>query len=154
SMLERIADDVWIEHRPLRFLGVETGTRMTVVRLRSGGLFVHSPVALDTHTRETVDALGPVTALVAPSRFHHLYVAEWPRAYPNASLSASPGLEEKRKDVTWTRILGDEPEAEWRGDLEQVFFGALPIENEVVFFHRKSNTIISSDLMFNLASHA
>ncbi len=152
-MLERVADDVWIEARPLRFFGLETGTKMTVVRLRNGGLFVHSPVALDTPTREAVDALGPVIAIVAPSRFHHLYVGEWARAYPSASVSACPGLETKRRDIAWSRVLGDEPAPEWRGELVQVFFGARAMENEVVFFHEASKTIISSDFIFNLATH-
>jgi hypothetical protein len=152
-MLHRISDDVWIEARPLRFMGLETGTRMTVVRLANGGLFVHSPVALDASTRDAVDALGRVKAIVAPSLFHHLYVGEWARAYPNASLSACPGLEKKRKDIAWSGILGDEPDADWRGELEQVFFSARTLENEVVFYHPKSKSIISCDFVFNLASH-
>ena len=69
-------------------------------------------------------------------------------------MSACPGLEKKRKDVAWSRVLGDEPADEWNGSLEQVFFGALPMQNEVVFFHRQTRTLISSDLIFNLASHA
>ena len=152
-MLDRIADGVWTERRPLRFFGVETGTRMTVVRLADGGLFVHSPVALDAATRVAVDALGPVKAIVAPSLFHHLYVGEWASAFPNASLSACPGLEKKRKDLKWSRVLGDEPETEWKGELEQVFFGARTMENEVVFFHRKSKSIVCCDFIFNLATH-
>lgn len=152
-MLDCIAHDVWTVRRPQRFYGVETGTRMTVVRLADGGLFVHSPVALDAETRVAVDALGPVKAVVAPSLFHHLYIGEWARAYPGASFSACPGLEAKRKDLKWSRVLGDEPEAEWRGELEQVFFGARTMENEVVFFHRRSQTIVSCDFIFNLASH-
>lgn len=152
-MLERISEDVWIERRPLRFLGVETGTRMTVVRLADGGLFVHSPVALDAKTREAVDALGHVKALVAPSLFHHLFIGEWARAYPNASLSACPGLEKKRKDMSWSAILSDEPEAQWKGELEQVAFTACTMENEIIFFHRKSKTIISCDFIFNLSTH-
>ncbi len=152
-MLERFAEDVWIEHRPLRFLGVETGTRMTVVRLPDGALFIHSPVALDPATREAVDALGPVRAIVAPSLFHHLYVGDWARAYPSASVSATPGLEKKRGDVAWTGILGDEPAPDWRGALDQVHFAARTMENEVIFFHPRSKTIISCDFMFNLAAH-
>lgn len=152
-MLEHIANDVWIERRPLRFLGLETGTRMTVVRLADGGLFVHSPVALNAETREAVDALGKVKAVVAPSLFHHLYVAEWASAYPDASLSACPGLEKKRKDVRWSGVLGDEPEAQWKGELEQVSFSARTMENEVIFFHRKSKTIVSCDFIFNLGTH-
>jgi hypothetical protein len=152
-MLEPLTEDVWIATRSLRFLGVDVGTRMTLVRLPGGGLFVHSPVALDAATREAVDALGPVKAIVAPCLFHHLYVGEWAKAYPDASVSACPGLENKRKDVAWSRVLGDAPPDEWSGALDQVLFGALPMQNEVVFFHRASKTLISSDLIFNLASH-
>ena len=155
-MLESVADGIWVAARPLRFFGVETGTRMTVVRLGGGGLFVHSPVALDAATREAVDALGPVVAIVAPCLFHHLYVAEWCRAYPKAWVSGCPGLAAKRPDVSWSRVLGDEvpSDGEWHGDLEQVFFSAFPLQNEVVFFHRTSRTLISSDVVFNLAHHA
>jgi hypothetical protein len=154
-VLESIAEGVWAVARPLRFFGVEIGTRMTVVRLESGGLFVHSPIALDGATREAVDALGPVVAIVAPCSFHHLYVSDWTKAYPKASVAAAPGLERKRADISWSRVLGDDvpADAEWRGELDQVFFSALPLQNEVVFFHRKSRTLLTSDVIFNLASH-
>ena len=152
-MLERFADDVFVTHRPLRFLGVETGTRMTVIRLAHGGLFVHSPVALDAATRTAVDALGTVKAIVAPSLFHHLYIREWANAYPDASVSACPGLEAKRSDLAFDGVLGDEPRGEWEGELDQVFFRARSFENEVVFFHRKSRTVVCSDFVFNLATH-
>ena len=153
AVLEPIADEVWLKARSLRFFGVETGTRMTIVRLAAGGLFVHSPVPLADGLREAVDALGPVKAIVAPSLFHHLSVGEWMKAYPKAVLCACPGLERKRKDLPWARVLGDGPEPEWRGELDQVFFGARSLENEVVFFHRASGTLICADAVFNLAHH-
>jgi glyoxylase-like metal-dependent hydrolase (beta-lactamase superfamily II) len=149
----RIAEELWVEARRLRFAGVETGTRMTFVRLADRGLFVHSPVALDEETREAVDALGPVKAIVAPSRFHHLYVEAWSQAYPEAVLCACPGLERKRPDVRWDRVLGDRPEEEWQGEIEQVLFSARPLESEVVFFHPPSRTLICADLVFHLAAH-
>jgi hypothetical protein len=71
-MLQPITDGIWSTTRPLRFLGLETGTRMTIVRLANGGLFVHSPVGLDPALRAEVDALGPVGAIVASSLFHNL----------------------------------------------------------------------------------
>ena len=152
-MLTRIVEGMWTETRPLRFFGVETGTRMTVVRLAQGGLFVHSPVGLDDATRAAVDALGPVRAVVAPSLFHHLSVDAWSRAYPDAVLCACPGLERKRADLPWQRVLGDTPEPEWRGEIDQVFFGARSLENEVVFFHRASRTLLCADAVFNLGTH-
>jgi hypothetical protein len=152
-MLESVAPALWTAAQPLRFAGVETGTRMTVARLADGGLFVHSPIRLSAETRAAVAALGPVKALVAPSRFHHLYVAEWMRAYPDAIACCCPGLASKRCDVAWSRVLGDEPEPEWRGEIDQVFFGARSLEDEVVFFHRASGTLLCADAIFNLSQH-
>lgn len=152
-MLESVAENVWVEARSLRFAGIETGTRMTVVRLAKGGLFVHSPVALGEGTRAAVEALGPVAAIVAPSRFHHLFAGEWSRAWPDAVLCCCPGLERKRADLRWQRVLGDTPEPEWQGELDQVLFSARPLENEVVFFHRASRTLICADALFDLAQH-
>jgi len=152
-MLQNIADDLWVVSQRLRFWGLETGTRMSIVRLADGTLFVHSPVHLDDETRNEVDTLGHVRAVVAPSRMHHLYVTDWLDAYPSAIACCCPTLERKRDDIRWTRVLGDDPEPEWRGEIDQVFFGARSLENEVVFCHRKSRTLICTDAVFNLATH-
>jgi len=151
-MLEPFADDVWTATRRAKFFGVETGTRMTVVRLSDGGLFVHSPVALDSETRREVDALGEVRAVVAPSLFHHLSVGQWMAAYPKAVFSACPGLEWKRPDLSFTGVLGDQPHELWSRDLEQVYFSSRR-ENEVVFFDKRTRTMICADALLNLAVH-
>ena len=151
-MLVPFAENVWTDTRRAPFLGVESGSRMTVVRMRDGGLFVHSPVELDIETLRAVDALGPVRAVVAPSLFHHLHVAIWMRAYPEAVYGACPGLEWKRPDLPFTCVLADQPHAAWSADLEQVYFSARR-ENEVVFYHRESRTMICADALLNLANH-
>jgi hypothetical protein len=152
-VLRLIADEVWSVDRPLRFWGVETGTRMTIVRLRDGGLFVHSPVPLDNSLKAEVDRLGRVKVVVAPSLFHHLSVSAWKEAYPAAVFACCPGLEKKRADVAWDRILSDRPEREWHGELDQVVFAARTMENEVVFFHPRTRTMICADVIFNLSAH-
>lgn len=151
-MLEPFAKDLWTATRPLRFWGVETGTRMTVVRLAEGGLFVHSPVALDAETRRAVDALGPVRAVVAPSLFHHLYAGEWMEAYPDASFHPCPGLERRRPHLRWGTVLGEEPHAAWSTDLDQAPFTAR-FEREVVFFHRATRTLVCADALLDLSRH-
>lgn len=151
-MLEPFAEDLWTATRPLRFWGVETGTRMTVVRLSEGGLFVHSPVALDAETRRAVDALGPVRAVVAPSLFHHLYAGEWMEAYPDASFHPCPGLERRRPHLRWSSVLGEEPHAAWSADLDQAPFTAR-FEREVVFFHRATRTLVCADALLDLSRH-
>lgn len=151
-MLTRFADDVWTETRRARFLGVETGSRMTIVRLSTGALFVHSPVGLDDDLRREVDALGEVVAVVAPSLFHHLHVRGWMKAYPRAVFGACPGLEWKRPDLAFSFVVADTPHALWRGELDQIYFSARR-ENEVVFYHAKSKTLVCADALLNLSKH-
>src|SRR3546814_2721760 len=67
-------------------------TRMTVVRLAGGRLWVHSPIAPDTVLFEAIDALGDVAWLVAPNSLHYWYVTDWQRRYPVARTLAVPGL--------------------------------------------------------------
>ena len=153
AVLERIDEELWSATRRLRFYGVETGSRMTIVRLSSGGLFVHSPAPLDDAMRKDVDALGPVVAIASPSLFHHLAAGEWKETYPDALLACCPGLEKKRSDLAWDHVLSDTPEPLWENDLDQVFFGARTMENEVVFFHAATRTMITCDAVFNLSEH-
>lgn len=152
-MFTSVAEGIWTTEREQKFWGVECGTRTTLVRLSSGGLFVHCPVALDAATRAAVDALGEVRAVIASSLFHHLYVGDWMRAYPRALFCACPGLERKRSDLAFTHVLGDVPHPLWAADLDQLFFSSR-FEKEVVFFHRATRTMICADALLNLGGHA
>ena len=43
-MIRQLDSDIWVTERALRYLRAEVGTRMTLVKLDDGSLFVHSPV--------------------------------------------------------------------------------------------------------------
>jgi hypothetical protein len=150
--MQRLHSDLWITDCPLRFLGVELGARMTIVRLPGPKLLLHSPLAATADLVREVTALGPVAYIVAPNRLHHLFVNDWQRACPDASTYVAPGLDTKRADLTITGVLADEPEPGWKGVLDQVLLGGFPYANEVVFFHRPSATLIATDLAFNIGS--
>jgi hypothetical protein len=87
---------------------------------------------------------------VAPNRLHHLFVGDWQRAFPEASVYVAPGLEQKRRDLEIAGVLKDEPEPGWATAIDQVLLGGIPSTNEVVFFHRPSATLVASDLAFNI----
>jgi hypothetical protein len=148
--LRALAPDLWVVERPLRNPIAEVGTRMTVIRLGDGSLFLHSPVRLDREIRAALDGLGPVRHVVAPNRAHHLFASDYLAGYPHASLYAAPGLPQKRRDLTFAAELGDAAPARWSADLEQHVFAGVPLLNEVVFFHRASRTLLLTDLAFNI----
>ena len=150
----RLSENIWVVERPQRFYGLEVGTRMTVMRLRDGSLLLHSPVELDPDLRRELDALGRVRYAVAPNRVHHLYAGDVAKAYPGTRLWIGPGLDRKRPDLAFAGVLGDEAPAEWKDEVEQTFFRGRPYENEVVFFHRASRTLILCDLAFNFGPAA
>lgn len=149
--LRSIAEDVWVCDRRFRVTGLEVGTRMTAIRLDDGGLFLHSPVALDAELREALGRLGPVRHVVAPNLHHHLYVGDY-RSLPDVRLHAAPGLAEKRKDVGFDAVLGDEAPAAWRGRIDQHCFQGAPFVREVAFFHRASGSLLLADLAFNFVA--
>ncbi|MBK7947871.1 MAG: DUF4336 domain-containing protein [Deltaproteobacteria bacterium] len=148
--MHELADGLWIAEARLRFLGLELGARMTVVRLAGGELLLHSPVAATEELVRQVGALGRVAHLVAPNRFHHLFVGDWRRRYPDAAIHVAPGLERKRGDLPISSLLGSIPDPAWADVLDQVALAGIPTTNEVVFFHRSSSTLIASDLAFQI----
>lgn len=147
-MLRELDKNLWVVERPLQLAGVPFGARMTVVRLPEAGLWLHSPVALDDPLRRALAELGPVRYVVAPNLFHHLYLAEYPRAYPEAQLWGPPGLAEKKPDMRLSAVLGQAP-SPWADALDQVGIEGVPRLNEFEFLHRATRTLIATDLVFN-----
>lgn len=153
--LRALADDLWVAEQPLRFAGLEVGTRMTVVRLPGGGLLLHSPVARSSELAAAVERIATPAVIVAPNRLHHLYVQQWSSAHPAARVLAAPGLETKRPDLRIDGVLGEgATPAEWGNAVEHVLVAGAPFVNEVVLFHRPSATLVASDLLFNVGDES
>lgn len=122
-MLGEVDENVWAAEAPLRYLGVQMGRRMTVIRLTDGGLLVHSPMPLGEELRRELAARGPVRYVLPASNLHgHLFMEHYAAAYPEARLFAAPGLASKRKDLRFDGALSDASDPAWVGDLDQVPF--------------------------------
>lgn len=148
--LQPIAPNLWVIDLPLRVGGLQLGTRTTVVRLASGGLWLHSPGPLQPEQVSAVSALGPVQALVAPNAMHSLFLAQNVGLFPQATVHVSPTLPAKLKFSFPYEVLSNEPPALWRDEISQHLVGGLPKLQEVVFFHHASRTLILTDLAFHI----
>jgi hypothetical protein len=154
-VLEKIEENVWLaEGDTVSFLTFPYSTRMAIVRLAGGELWVWSPTRLDDALAAAVRELGPVRHLVAPNKIHHLFLSEWSHAWPEARLYAAPGLASKRSDLDFAAELGDDPPAAWNDEIEQVVFRGSLFMDEVVFFHRASRTLFVTDLIQKFAPEA
>ena len=149
--LEPVAEGLWVASARQKLLGVELGTRMTVVRLSGGGLLLHSVVPMTGALRNEVEALGPVEHVVLPDLYHHLHVGPWVLAFPRARVHAPPGMARKRPDLRIDVELSEVPHPDWTQDVKPLFISGCGLR-ETVFLHPKSRTLIVSDLVENFHS--
>jgi len=152
--LKAFAEDVWIVDGPeidFRYVGVNLPfpTRMTIVRLAGGELWVHSPIAWSNDLGSAVAELGPVSYLIAPSTLHYWYLPDWQERFPQARSYGPPDLVEKaRRPVSLDETLSQQPPTEWTGFFSQCLIRGSLL-TEVDFFHHPSRTLILTDIVEN-----
>jgi hypothetical protein len=155
-MLKNLDRNLWVAEQPLKFWGVEVGTRMTIIRLTNGELIAISPIDCDRQTINQINELGSVTVIIAPNLYHHLFVAEFKAIYPEAQICAAPDLGFKRPDLPIDKTLTD-GSIGLGDEIEHLFFEGfnffdlpkISSLNEVVFFHRASQTLILTDTAYH-----
>jgi len=153
--LKEVDKHIWIyDGDTVNFHGFPFSTRMTVIQLRNGYLWIHSPEKLHKALKEELAELGKVEYLISPNKLHHLFLSEWQSEYPDAKCYAAPGLTQKRPDIKFTKQLSNSSEKEWEDEIEQIIFQGSPIMEEAVFFHVSSKTLILTDLLENFSSSA
>jgi hypothetical protein len=146
-MLELLGTDLWFADGGIvSFNGFDYPTRMVVVRLADGGLWLWSPVEKTATLEDEVRALGPVRHVVSPNKLHYLFLRQWQAAFPDARLWGTAATIAKCRELHFGRALDDDPPAEWKGQIDQFYFTNSPFMAELAFFHRASRTAIIADL--------
>ncbi|HRE45967.1 MAG TPA: DUF4336 domain-containing protein [Terricaulis sp.] len=147
--MEAFAEEIWIASGPtVQSAGFTYPTRMAVIRLEDGGLFVCSPVALSAELSAALKALGDVRFVIAPNSLHHMALPEWRAAYHDARFYAAPGLRARRKDIAFDGDLTEAP-MPWADEIDCVLVQGNAITTEAVFFHRRSGAVLFTDLLQN-----
>lgn len=160
NVYKPVASNIGIVDGPFEYLTVAGlrmplpfTTRMTVVRLENGELFLHSPIAFDERLAAEIQALGIVRHLVSPNQFHYAHIGEWQKAFPASIAWASPGVRDRARarhaDVHFARDLNRQPPEAWGREIDQTLVPG-GIFREFVFFHKASRTLILADTIMNL----
>jgi len=146
--LRAFGENLWLaEGPPVSFLGFPYPTRMAVARLADGALWLWSPIALDAALRGEIEALGEPRYAVEPNKLHHLALGEWLAAWPGLEAWAPPGLARKRPDLDFAGELSDQAPTAWANEIDQVRVEGSLAMTEVLFFHRRSRTVLVCDLV-------
>jgi hypothetical protein len=154
-ILTETACNLWTATQPLRFLGIDIGSRMSVVRLPSGALVIISPIELTEHDCQMLNSLGTVEQIIAPNLFHHFSIGSAQALYPHAQTWGVAGLQEKRPDVTFTHQFSSAGSFENTLDylpfngFKTIMPNGIKPANETVFYHRLTRTLIITDIAYN-----
>lgn len=147
--LRNLAPNLWLKNYPLKMLGADLRRVVTVIRLASGKLIVHSTAPFSAEDVAAIRALGEPAWIVDTLLRHDTFAKEGRGAFPNAAYLAPQGFSELA-GVPATPILP--APAEWSEEVEVLAIDGAPEFGEVVMLHRPSRTLIVADLVFNFPS--
>lgn len=155
---------VWVleQTQALEAVGVYTPVRMTVIKLASGGLWIHGPLAPTGQCISLLRSIGcPVEFIILPTFAyeHKAFLAPFARRFPGAQVYVSPcqwsypiNLPNRLLGIDAELLGATEEGMPWSGDIEQrlllppsISFGEFARQGECAFFHKGSRTLIVTD---------
>ena len=154
NCLKPVANNLWLVDGPevrMRYRGLQLPftTRMTIVRLSDGSLWIHSPTELTPELTREIAGLGPVRFIVAPNRLHTSWLQTWKTHWPDAisaGIAAEPAW--NGAQLVYGLDLGAGDPFPWQPDIEACLVPG-GMFSEMLFFHVASRTLIVTDLVEN-----
>lgn len=155
--LKEIDDNIWIVDgdeikMDVFVFRIPFTTRMTIIKFGTNKLWIHSPIAFSEELNDKIKMLGEVAHIIAPNKFHYSYILEWHKQYPNAKIWFAKGVDKKIQpcDTINFEFLEERVQTEWLEEILFIPFRGSVMMEEVVFFHKKSSTVIFTDLIENI----
>ncbi|GFQ01449.1 hypothetical protein PHJA_002288800 [Phtheirospermum japonicum] len=159
---EAVKDSIWLfeQEQALGFSSVSTNIRMTVIKLKSGGLWVHAPIAPTKECIQLVKELdAPVEYIILPTFAyeHKIFVGPFSRKFPRAQVWVAPrqwswplNLPLEFFGIFRAVTLEDEDSlAPWSDEIEQKVLSSPEVGIgpyvEVAFYHKRTRTLLVTD---------
>lgn len=151
ALMEKLTEQIRVMHYPLTLGGTQIGRRVTLIRLTSGELVVHSTAPFSKEDVAAISNFGSPSALVDATFFHDTFARQGKESFHDVPYFKPSGFEVA---TGVTALSLSEPPKSWRGELEVLPLEGIPKVREHVFFHPASRTLIVADLVFNLGPTA
>jgi hypothetical protein len=162
-----VPGQLWTFDQKFGILNVQVPLRMTVIKLKSGGLFVYNPIAATPElvgmVRELEKEHGPVKYIAVGSVAleHKAYAGVFAQKFPNAKVFLQPGQYSVPVNLPDSFLgfpLGrtftmprtpDEAPPEWQDEFDWAVLGPIISRDgafgETVFLHKATKTLLVTD---------
>lgn len=164
---------IWTFDQKFGILDVQVPLRMTVIKLKGGGLFVYNPIAATQEclgmVQKLVDEYGPIKyiALGSVALEHKVYAGVFAQKFAEAKVFVQPGqysfptnLPNPFLGFPASRTMempsspADAP-AEWNDNFDFLTLGPIISRDgafgETVFFHRDTKTLLVTDTVLEVS---
>jgi len=141
----RIADDVMLISFPWRTLGIDFRRNVRLLRLADRRVVVHSTAPFTGQDIAAIRRFGEPSWLVEATLMHDTFAKEGRKALPNIPYLAPDGFAEATEVPTESLLP---PPRDWDGEIDVFKIDGARM-NEHAFFHRRSRTLVVTDLFFS-----
>jgi hypothetical protein len=146
ELMTNIAPSVLTLRYPLKLLGASLGRVVTVFRLKSGKVVLHSTGPFTPEDCRLIREIGEVAAMVEATNFHDTFSLAARKQFADARFFAPEGFplkyELKPEPIEKGREI-------WGNELRWELLAGAPRLNEWVCFHPESKTLVAADLLFS-----
>ena len=146
--MQQVAKDLWVLRYPFALLGMPMGRTVTIIRLRSGELVIHSTGPFSAPDVTAIRSLGRPAWLLDATLSHDTFAIAGRKAFPDAAYFAPEGFPVRGGAAFSLRTLP----ASWEDELEVLPLEGMPRVREHAFFHKPTRTLIVADLVFNFGA--
>ncbi len=144
--MDQLAENLWQLQFPLKVLGANIQRNVTLIRLRSGAVVVHSTGPFSPTDVAAISALGRVGWVTDVMLRHETFAKEGKAAFPAATFLGPTGFSEAAGFPVEPLLPAP---AEWGDELQVIRLEGLPSMEEHAMLHAPSRTLIVADLLFN-----
>ncbi len=141
-----IAENLWLLGYPLKMLGADLRRNVTLIRLRSGKLVIHSTAPFSPEDVAAIRALGEPGWLLDGVLRHDTFAKEGREAFPEIPYLAPEGFSGAVGFPTLPIVPAP---AEWEGELFALEIQGAPAARDTALLHVSSHTLILTELIFN-----
>ena len=144
--MDHLAENLWQLQFPLKFLGANAQRHVTVIRLGSGEVVIHSTGPFTKENVDEISALGRVGWVMDVMLRHETFAREGKEAFPAAIFLGPTGFSKAAGFPVQPLLPAP---AEWGEELQVLKLEGIPSMEEHAVFHAPSRTLIVADLFFN-----
>lgn len=141
-----LAENLWLLAYPLKLLGADLRRHVTLIRLRSGKLVIHSTAPFSPEDVAAIRALGEPGWLLDGILRHDTFAKEGREAFPGIPYLAPDGFSEVVGFPTEPIVPAP---VEWDGELLALEIQGAPEARDTALLHIPSRTLILTELVFN-----